>query len=147
MANKRSSLYSRGVSTASEHDTNFAPVGALLANPANLHITFVNDGGVVATFGSDNIEHLRNWWLVQCAKLNSPGRPDFWLMMNVREFTKLRDTKTGLPVKRLSAGVFRNGEPFEPLSAADLRQAFSIDATTGKALASQTDVVFTDFAA
>lgn len=144
---KRSDLYSRGVSTASERDPNFAPVAAILANPANLHVTFVNDGGVVATFGSDNIEHLRGWWLIQCAKLNNPGRPDFWLMMNVREFTKLRDTKTGLPVKRLSACVFRNGEPFEPLSAADVRQAFGTDAATGKALPPQTDVLFVDFAA
>ena len=144
---KPSNLHSMGMSIADERDPNFTPVAALVANSTNLHFTFVNDGGVVATFGSDNLEHLRSWWLVQCAKLNNPSRRGFWLMMNVREFTKLRDTKTGLPVKRLSACVFRNGEPFEPLSAADVRQAFGTDAATGKALPPQTDVLFVDFAA
>jgi hypothetical protein len=144
---ERSDLYSRGVSTASEHDPNFAPVAALLSNPTNLHITFVNDGGVVATFGSDNIEHLRGWWLIQCAKLNNPGRPKFWLMMNVREFTQLRDTQTGLPIKRLSACVFRHGEPVEPLTADATRWAFGTDAKTGVPLPPRPDIVFVDFAA
>jgi hypothetical protein len=40
---ERPDLYSRGVSTASEHDPNFAPVAALLSNPTNLHITFVKN--------------------------------------------------------------------------------------------------------
>lgn len=144
---KRSDLYSRGVSTASERDPNFAPVAAILANPANLHVTFVNDGGVVATFGSDNIEHLRGWWLIQCAKLNNPGRPDFWLMMNVREFTKLRDTETGLPFKRLSACVFRHGEKVDPLTAEATRNAFNTDAQSGAPLPPRSDVLFVDFAA
>jgi hypothetical protein len=136
-----------GLPIADQDDRNFTPVATLPDGLINLHVTFVNESGVVATFGRDNAKHLRDWWLVQCAKLNNPRRSGFWLMMNVREFTNLRDLKTGRPIKRLSSCVFRNGELFEPLSADAVRRAFTTDAATEEALPPQTDIVFVDFVA
>src|SRR6516164_5724626 len=107
---KSSDFNAVGLSIADQDDRNFAPVATLPDGLINMHVTFVNESGVVATFGRDNAKHLRDWWLVQCAKLNNPRRSGFWLMMNVREFTNLRDLKTGRPIKRLSSCVFRNGE-------------------------------------
>jgi hypothetical protein len=118
-------------------------VTSLPSNLENLHLTFVLPDGT-ATFASDNAETLRDWWLVQCAKLGNRERKGFWIVLNKREFTTLKDTATGLPIKRLSSCLFRDGNATK-LSADETRHAFNTDAATGEALPARTDIVFVDF--
>jgi hypothetical protein len=118
-------------------------VTSLPSSLENLHLTFVLPDGV-STFASDNAKHLRGWWLMQCAKLGNRERTGFSIVLNKREFTTLKDTQTGLPIKRLSSCLFRDGNVIK-LSADETRQAFSTDADTGRALPPQTDIVFVDF--
>jgi hypothetical protein len=138
-------LRALGMAIADENSIHFGPIKALPIDLNNLHLTFVNETGIVSTFGRDNAEHLRSWWLVQCAKLNNPLRKDFWLLLNKREFTSLHDPQTNLPIKRLSGCLFRQGMPPKSLTADEIRQAFNTNAETGERLPPQTDIVFVDF--
>jgi hypothetical protein len=138
-------LRARGMAIADESNINFAPIAALPADLDNLHLTFVNEDGIAATFASDNAEHLRDWWLVQCAKLSNPSRRNCWFVLNKREFTALHDPQTGLPIKRLSSCLFRQGAPPRPMSADLTRRASDTDPKTGEPLPQETDIVFVDF--
>lgn len=128
--------------------TNMGPVIEIITSlPSDLnklHLTFVTSEGTF-TFASDNAEYLHNWWLVQCAKLANPERRDeFWIVLNKREFTAIRDSNTGLPIKRLSSCVFKDGS-FKKLKADVTRYSFNTDHETGRPLPLQTDIVFVDF--
>jgi hypothetical protein len=138
-------LRALGMAIADENSIHFAPIKTLPTDLNSLHLTFVNETGIVATFGRDNAAHLRSWWVVQCAKLNNPLRKGFWLLLNKREFTGLRDPQTNLPIKRLSGCLFRQGMPPKNLTADEIRQAFNTNAETGEPLPPQTDIVFVDF--
>ena len=81
---------------------------------------------------------------MQCAKLANRERKGFWIVLNKREFTTLKDTGTGLPIKRLSSYLFRDGNATK-LSADEPRHAFNTDADTGETLPARTDIVFVDF--
>jgi hypothetical protein len=95
-------------------------------------------------YASDNADALRGWCLVQCAKLGNRERKGFWIVLNKREFTTLKDTGRGLPIKRLSSCLFRDGNATK-LSADEPRHAFNTDADTGETLPARTDIVFVDF--
>jgi len=109
---------------------------------SKLHLTFVTPDGT-ATFGSDNAEHLKAWWLEQMTKLRNPAR-NHWCVLNKREFTAVKDVATGRPIKRLSSCAFK-GNTVIPQSADETRYAFNTDADTGKPLPPMTDIVFVDF--
>jgi hypothetical protein len=87
---------------------------------SNLYLTFVSDEGV-STFARDNAEHLPDWWVVLCAKLMNPGREGFSIGLVKREFTALKDTTTGLPIKKISGARFEHRGAVVKLSAAETR--------------------------
>lgn len=74
---------------ASRDSEIFRAVGDLPAGLPNLYLTFYADDGV-ATFATDNAEHLHSWWSVQCAKLLNPARSGYSIGMTKREFTPLK---------------------------------------------------------
>lgn len=105
-----------------------------------LHLTFVTPDGT-STFASDNAANLRMWWLMQLAKLQREG---YWVVLNKREFTAIKDEATGFPVKRVSMCCFKRGEIWK-VPADEARYCFITNAETGEPLPEQTDMVFVDF--
>jgi hypothetical protein len=101
-------------------------VAALPANLKHLHLTFVGPDGT-STFAADNARELHPWALVMAAKIHSGSIP--WLALHKRQFTTLKDSATGRPVKRLSSALF-NGGTIRKFSAAEARQAFYADAAS-----------------
>lgn len=136
---------STGIAIATQNSALFRIIGDLPDGLPNLYLTFAcgpqND---VATFASDNAGQLRAWWIIECAKLLNPARPDYSVGFIKRQFMTLRDTSTGLPIKRVSGAIFRPGGAIQRLTAAQTRLSCTID-PRGKPMPPEPGVVYVDF--
>lgn len=95
-----------------------------------------------ATFASDNAVHLPEWWAERVRLQRADA--DAWLVCNLRVFTPMRDSATGIPIKRLSSCMVA-GARIIPQKSGETRIAFHTDAATGATLERMTDVIFEDF--
>lgn len=110
----------------------------------NLYLTITTPDGT-STFASDNAEHFKPWFLLQLAKLNNPDRNWDTIILIKRQFTQLKDAKTGLPIKKISACRFEKGGVCIPITAEEMRSASNVDAKTGKPLKPEPNVTYQDF--
>ena len=110
----------------------------------DLYLTILTPDGT-STFARDNAEHFKPWFLVQLAKLNNQDRKWGAIVLVKRQFTQLKDTKTGLPIKKISACRLEKEGVCVPLTAEETRSAFHVDAKTGKLLKPEPHVTFVDF--
>jgi hypothetical protein len=132
-----------GIAVATTDLAAYRVIANLPHDLSNLYLTFASDEGV-STFARDNAEHLRDWWILQCAKLMNPGREGFSIGLIKREFTPLKDTATGLPIKKISGARFEHGGAVVKLSAAETRLCCTTG-PDGQRLPQEHHVVFVDF--
>lgn len=110
-------------------------------NLQDLYLTITTPDGT-ATFASDNAEHFKPWFLLQLAKLNNQDRKWDTIVLIKRQFTKLKDAKTGLPIKKISACRFEKGGVCIPFTAEEMRSASNVDAKTDKPLKPESNVTY-----
>ena len=110
----------------------------------DLYLTILTPDGA-STFSSDNAKDLHSWFALQLAKLNNPERNWDSVVLIKRQFTKLKDMKTGLPFKKVSACLFKAGGVQVRLTSEQIRTASCTDAITGKPLEPEYGVQYVDF--
>jgi hypothetical protein len=126
------------------HQTSKQTLFGMPADLKDLYLTVLTPSGV-STFASDNAEDFHPWFVLQLAKLNNPERRWDSIVLVRRQFTTLKDIKTGLPIKKVSACRFKAGMVQIPLTANQIRIASCTDPTNGQPLAPETDVQYVDF--
>jgi len=108
------------------------------------HLTFIEVDDSFRCFGPSDRTGLMEWWSTRwpsCMVRTSTGR----LVVLRRDPTPMRVAKTDVPVVRLSMCIIENGAMMA-LDAGRARNAYNVDADTGRALPSDPSLVFVDFA-
>jgi hypothetical protein len=131
------------------------PIVRRVGRASHIHVTALaqEDGhDLSSSFGSDNLHHFADWFLLMQAKLVSGAVTAISLV--VREFVhdrpwvpKVVDGKTiHIPWKRICGCSISYEGGVRMLTAAEIDEAHNQCATTGRRLLSEPGVEFIDFA-